>query len=83
MWRRSRNTILSSGLSRSQQAYRSGYIVIIVGAGISYRLADLDGRGKVYDREGFVFPEHFIELVAIADVAYLKCTPFDEFGMTI
>jgi hypothetical protein len=37
----------------------------------------------MYDCEGFVFPEHVIELAAIPDVADLQRTPFDEFGMTI
>jgi hypothetical protein len=26
----------------------------------------------MYDREGFVFPEHLIEFAAIPDVAYLS-----------
>jgi hypothetical protein len=37
----------------------------------------------MYDRGRFVFAEHFIELVAIAYVANLERTPFDEFGVTI
>jgi hypothetical protein len=54
-----------------------------VGAGISDRLANLNRCSKMYDRLGFVFAEHFVESAAIPDVASLKRTPSDKFGMSI
>jgi hypothetical protein len=30
-----------------------------------------------------MLPEHFIQFVAIPNVAYLERTPFDKFGVTI
>jgi hypothetical protein len=78
-------TILSmpAACAARSQRYPSYDIVVIVAAGIPNRLANLNRRGKMYDRERFVFPEHLIEFAAIPDVAYLKWSPFDKFSMTI
>ena len=34
-------------------------------------------------RERFVFPEHFIQFIAVPNIAYLKGAPFDKFSVTI
>ena len=79
------NTILSMPAAC---AARSKVIVpatlFCVKAGrIADRLANFNSRGKMYDRERFVFPEHLVEVVPIPNIANFERTPFDKFSMTV
>src|SRR5450432_50376 len=73
----------SCGLRRSKQGYRTGDIIVIKAGRIADRLANFNSRGKMYDRERLVFPEHLVEFVPIPNIANFERTPFDKFGMTI
>jgi len=65
------------------QGDRAADIVVEEGAGVLYRLADLDAGGEVHDDRRPVLGEHGVQTRPVPNVALLERSPLDVFGVAI
>ena len=81
---RGENDLVDPGrLGCPKQRDRPGDVVIVVGARIPNRLADLDRCREMYDGLRLVFLQNVVESFAISNITGLERPPFDKFRVTI